>query len=324
MDIKAVVARSTHSLLRRLKQAILGGLVGCLVTVIGENQVGEVICSGATQNTFIFHPSMATESVGNTYLTNNINDKCAGSEARNLGISYRFVSCWFIMNATWPNFRQGSPIIFANTKGEEWDFQWKLTNACISNSVCKFIGWGQSAVFDSDKCFRPSSTINSLDPDFVNKYISAQLALLGVDCGIGLCTSSFGESSSFSNGGGRLGDGGKGVGVLLIGGSFRLTDDRPIIAMRDSQREDRGGGSGDKSPKGKPFTLAFTALVAVGLVAISGMFSRHAVYACRDRSDSSYYLFMLFSFLAIFGGFFLLATICGFFPDSPLPHLNLF
>jgi hypothetical protein len=102
------------------------------------------------------------------------------------------------------------------------------------------------------------------------------------------------------------------------------SDDRPIITVRDYQRDDRRGSGGDKSPKSSPFTFAFSCLLAMGLIAGSGVFSRHAVYGCRGRDDSSYYLFMLFSFLAIFGGFLLLATIFGFFPDAPLPHLDLF
>jgi hypothetical protein len=164
------------------------------------------------------------------------------------------------------------------------------------------------------------------EPQTINNRadIGAELPMFGIDGGVGLLPSGIRESSSFSNGDIRLGDDGKGVCMLLVSGSFRLSDDRPIVAVRNSQSEDRSRSGGDKSPKSKPFAFAFTALVAVGLVTISGLFSRYAVYACRDRSDSSYYFFMLFSFLAIFGGFFLVATIFGFFPESPLPHLNLF
>jgi hypothetical protein len=124
-------------------------------------------------------------------------------------------------------------------------------------------------------------------------------------------------ASVFSNGG-------HSIRVLLVGGSSRFQNDRSVVPVRDDQREDRGSGSGEKSPKSSPFALASAPFVAFGLVTMSGVLSHHAVYTCRGRDDSSYYLFALLSFLAIFGGFFLLATIFGFFPGSPLPHLDLF
>jgi len=98
-------------------------------------------------------------------------------------------------------------------------------------------------------------------------------------------------------------------------GVLGLSDDRPIITVRDNQRDDRRSGGGDKSPKSSPFTFAFSCLLAMGLIAGSGVFSRHAVYACRGRDDSSYYLFMLFSFLR--GAKYLNET--GFIGDEQRP-----
>jgi hypothetical protein len=67
--------------------------------------------------------------------------------------------------------------------------------------------------------------------------IGAELPMFGIDGGVGLIPSGIRESSSFSNGGIRLGDDGKGVCMLLVSGSFRLSDDRPIVAVRNSQSE---------------------------------------------------------------------------------------
>jgi len=50
-------------LLWRFKQAILGGFVGCFVTVIGGNQVGAAIGDASAQYEFVSRPSMAIESV---------------------------------------------------------------------------------------------------------------------------------------------------------------------------------------------------------------------------------------------------------------------
>jgi hypothetical protein len=58
-------------------------------------------------------------------------------------------------------------------------------------------------------------------------------------------------------------------------------------------------------------------LGALDLLTISNVLRRYALYACRYRSDISYYLFMFFNLLAISVGFFLLATIFGFFPETP-------
>ena len=65
MDIKAMASYRARSLLRRrrLKQAILGGLVGCIVALCGYSQLGEVIRNGTAQNVVVSYPSMATESV---------------------------------------------------------------------------------------------------------------------------------------------------------------------------------------------------------------------------------------------------------------------
>jgi hypothetical protein len=70
-----------------------------------------------------------------------------------------------------------------------------------------------------------------------------------------------------------------------------------------------------RAQKSSPFTFAFSCLLAMGLIAGSGVFSRHAVYACRGRDDSSYYLFMLFSFLR--GAKYLNET--GFIGDEQRP-----
>ena len=70
--------------------------------------------------------------------------------------------------------------------------------------------------------------------------------------------------------------------------------------------------------------MALAAFVSVGLLAIGGMLSRHAIYTCTYRDDGSYYLFLLLSVALAFASFLLLATIFGFFPDVPLPHFNLF
>jgi hypothetical protein len=54
------------------------------------------------------------------------------------------------------------------------------------------------------------------------------------------------------------------------------------------------------------------------------MLSRYAIYTCIERSDGTYYLFLALSVFAAFTGGLLLATIFGFFPDAPFPHLDLF
>lgn len=69
--------------------------------------------------------------------------------------------------------------------------------------------------------------------------------------------------------------------------------------------------------------LAFT-LTSIGLIAISGVLSRYAIYTLTYRTGCSYFIFLVLSVILAFAGFLLLTTIFDFFPESPLPHLNIF
>jgi hypothetical protein len=99
-------ARRTHFLLRRLKQAIAGGLIGCVVSVVGENQVGEVVRNGATQDALVSHPSMTTESVCKVHVAIEIDGKCAGSETGNFQGSYAPVWSFFDMRRSGPQVQK--------------------------------------------------------------------------------------------------------------------------------------------------------------------------------------------------------------------------
>jgi hypothetical protein len=121
-----------------------------------------------------------------------------------------------------------------------------------------------------------------------------------------------------------LAERGEGIDMLLGGYFPRLPDDGSVIAVRDNQGEDRSDSGPDQSPKGRPFALAFGCFVSMGLLAIGGILSHHAIYTCSYRDDMSYYLFLSLSIAAFFSCGLLLVTICGFFPDSSFPHFNLF
>ena len=276
-------------LLGRFKQAIRWGAVGCIVALVGYNNLGEMICGRPTQNIPVCYPPIAVECIFIPHLAEEIDDKCTQSKADNLRRSYGRMLPSFVVSAPWPELRRRSSIDPAAhhqgsevQRGSKWIFQ-RYTG--VYAYMSELIGGRLTAVFYRHQGLRTTDTVDVRDFEITDKHISAELPIFGV---------------------------------------LGLSDDRPIITVRDNQRDDRRSGGGDKSPKSSPFTFAFSCLVAMGLIAGSGVFSRHAVYACRGRDDSSYYLFMLFSFLAIFGGFLLLATIFGFFPDAPLPHLDFF
>jgi hypothetical protein len=126
------------------------------------------------------------------------------------------------------------------------------------------------------------------------------------------------------NSGIGFGECGKRVPVLLIGRFAPRSDNSQIIAMRNNQGTYSSNGRGHKGAKSSPIALSLFVFVALGLIAISGIFSRYAIYTCIERNDGSYYVFLMLSFLAALVGGLALTTIFGFFPDSPLPHFNLF
>jgi hypothetical protein len=64
--------------------------------------------------------------------------------------------------------------------------------------------------------------------------------------------------------------------------------------------------------------------VRMGLLAIGSVLNNHGIYTCAYRDDGFYYIFLLLSVALAFAGFFVLATIFGFFPETLLPHFNLF
>jgi hypothetical protein len=97
-----------------------------------------------------------------------------------------------------------------------------------------------------------------------------------------------------------------------------------IVAMSNYNREDSDSSGNAEDPIGHIFAICLLFLVAFFLIAIGLMLSRHAIYNCRYRDDGSYVFFVLFSEIPLLCGVLLLATIFGFFPDSPLPHLSLF
>ena len=115
-----------------------------------------------------------------------------------------------------------------------------------------------------------------------------------------------------------------GITMLLGGIAFCLPNNSNIIAVSDNQCKDGRTGSGNERPKSRQLSLALATFVSLGLLAIGGVLSRHAIYTCTYRNDSSYYLFLLISVVLAFVSILLLATIFGFFPTSPLPHLDLF
>jgi hypothetical protein len=119
-------------------------------------------------------------------------------------------------------------------------------------------------------------------------------------------------------------DRGDGVPVLLIGSAVRFPERFENVSMRYDDCQNGSNRSADESAESKPLTRGLTLFMDIGLLTCCGMLSRHAIYTCSYRNDRSYYIFMVLLVLAAFGGGFLIFLVCGFFPDAPVPHFDLF
>jgi hypothetical protein len=64
-------------------------------------------------------------------------------------------------------------------------------------------------------------------------------------------------------------------------------------------------------------------LMCICLIISSLMCIRYAVYNCSYSDDGRYYIFIAVGFLFMLGSVLAIASIFGFFPSTPIPHLCL-
>jgi hypothetical protein len=97
-------------LARRLKQAILVCLVGCVIAFYCYSHLWEMISDRTAQNIPVCNPPITVEGIFIAHLAVEIDNKCTQSKADNLGWSYRPVFSSLVVSASWPEFRHRSSI----------------------------------------------------------------------------------------------------------------------------------------------------------------------------------------------------------------------
>jgi hypothetical protein len=184
-------ARGMRPLTRRLRQAICGSLVGCVIALWGYGHLGEVICRRSTQSAPVSYPSIAVEGVLIIHLAKEIENKRTRSEADNFEWGYRSVWLVLVMSAPWSKFGKGSYLTAApdgegdGKRGLEWIFP----NVGIPTYVPKLIGGRLAAILNSYQSFWTLNIGDPCDPEIVNKYIGAELPHFGILGNIGLSIS---------------------------------------------------------------------------------------------------------------------------------------
>jgi hypothetical protein len=188
---------------RRLKQAILGGLVGCIVALCGYSQLGEVIRNGTAQNVVVSYPSMATESVDKFDFTEKIESEGPSFEAFNFSGGYRPRSApldFLGVGTPRPECGEGISILKSKGGGRREGLCKRVMKNAICTTMEKSIGGRQSSVFNSYLCLRAVGTFEAFYSRPLKKYIGPQLPLLSIADGIGLIPRRVGESTSSLDG----------------------------------------------------------------------------------------------------------------------------
>jgi hypothetical protein len=153
--------------------------------------------------------------------------------------------------------------------------------------------------------------------------VGAELVLFGVFRDISLIPSGISETPSLFDGGVVFGERIERVGMLPISDVAGIAQSllRVRMALDDTPSSNRRGDN--ECRDSSKFRLLSSFLVGICLIISSLMCIRYAVYNCSYSADARYYIFIAIGFLFMLGSVLTIASIFGFFPGTPIPHLCL-
>jgi hypothetical protein len=163
------------------------------------------------------------------------------------------------------------------------------------------------------------------EPQTINNRadIGAELPMLGIDRRIGLIPSGVSETPGLFGGGVGFGERSERVVMLPIGDAAGIAQSLLRVRMTLDDAPSGNRRRDNECRDSSKFPLLSSFLVCICLIVSSLLCIRYAVYNCSYAADGRYYIFIAIGFLFMLGSVLTIASIFGFFPSAPIPHLCL-